>query len=689
MYDIILKKVEKYPSFIRYEEENSLQDQWMRSSVTQKWTKGQITNFEYLTILNMLAGRTFNDLHQYPVFPFVLSDYKSEELDLNDEKTFRDLSLPMGALNPDRFTAHFERKYNESVEMGMTGFFYGTHYSNLGVVLYFLIRLEPFSRYALEFQSGKFDLPDRLFYSVEQSWMLSSNDSSSDVKELIPEFFYLPHFFDNTNGFRLGTKQNGIVVNNVVLPPWAKNDPHVFIRKHIEALESDYVSKNLHHWIDLIFGCKQNGEAALAAKNLFHPRTYEGQVDLDKITDKREKQAEIDKINEFGQTPRQLFNKKHPSRNISDLPTRKTVASHPELLKSVKLSNLSSYVASINFVNNDIIPLNINQTIFWERPTAKSSEKHTNKFMEWGRWDGSLALMNLKDHLPIFNIESIDLMMDTIVCVDVSKDGSIIACGCKSSFVRLIKKHNRILKDGEITVPNMMDNKKPSVSNIKLRNSTSTEYICTPEKKSHLSAFSSPGGLKLNSSLQLPNSSRRVTEIEFVASLDGHDDEVRCVRASSEWSIVVSGSADGTCIIWDTYRARMIRSLNAHNGPIVAVDIMTYSGDIVVVDDKGDDDGTIHLWTINGAKLASTEFRPKALCVAVSKVKPGLGPNIICTGHTNGEIMVWNATDLTFRCVLRDSRARFPITALAIRDDNQMIVSGDASGLIVKHEMNL
>lgn len=39
--------------------------------------------------LNKLAGRTFNDLMQYPVFPFVLSDYTSEELNLKDPGVFR------------------------------------------------------------------------------------------------------------------------------------------------------------------------------------------------------------------------------------------------------------------------------------------------------------------------------------------------------------------------------------------------------------------------------------------------------------------------------------------------------------------------------------------------------------------------------------------------------------------------
>ena len=39
--------------------------------------------------LNKLAGRTFNDLMQYPVFPFVISNYTDKELDLSSDKSFR------------------------------------------------------------------------------------------------------------------------------------------------------------------------------------------------------------------------------------------------------------------------------------------------------------------------------------------------------------------------------------------------------------------------------------------------------------------------------------------------------------------------------------------------------------------------------------------------------------------------
>lgn len=50
---------------------------------------GHMTNFEYLTQLNKLAGRSFNDLMQYPVFPFILSNYTADILSLNDPSSFR------------------------------------------------------------------------------------------------------------------------------------------------------------------------------------------------------------------------------------------------------------------------------------------------------------------------------------------------------------------------------------------------------------------------------------------------------------------------------------------------------------------------------------------------------------------------------------------------------------------------
>jgi factor associated with neutral sphingomyelinase activation len=121
--------------------------------------------------------------------------------------------------------------------------------------------------------------------------------------------------------------------------------PDDLTRKLREALESEYVSDNLHHWIDLVFGYKQRGQEAVMANNgtsrqcslimcvhngtslpeppndqgriaaVFYHLTYEGAVDLDVIDDPNERTALEMQISEFGQTPKQLFNVPHPRRN--------------------------------------------------------------------------------------------------------------------------------------------------------------------------------------------------------------------------------------------------------------------------------------------------------------------------------------------------------------------------------------
>ncbi|CAG8565922.1 9988_t:CDS:2, partial [Scutellospora calospora] len=139
----------------------------------------------------------------------------------------------------------------------------------------------------------------------------------SDVRELIPEFFYLPEFLENANKFNFGVKQGtGEVIDSVILPPWAHGDPKIFIQKHRQALECDYVSAHLHEWIDLIFGYKQQGQPAVEAVNVFHHLSYEGAIDLDAISDPVERSATTGIIHNFGQTPRQLFLKHHPSRSF-------------------------------------------------------------------------------------------------------------------------------------------------------------------------------------------------------------------------------------------------------------------------------------------------------------------------------------------------------------------------------------
>ena len=284
---------------------------------TRRWQRGEMSNFNYLMHINTMAGRTYNDLTQYPVFPWVLADYTSDELDLSNPVSFRDLSKPMGCQTFESESTSRER-YKTLAEMGdhnAPAFHYGTHYSSAMIVTSYLIRLQPFVKSNLLLQGGSFDHADRIFYSIAKAWISASGQNQTDVRELTPEFFYLPDFLTNINEYDFGTRQTfNSSIGTVELPPWAKGDPKIFIAKHREALESTFVSRNLHRWIDLVFGSKQKGDAAVEAVNVFHYLSYQGAKDLDNISDPMERLATIGIIHNFGQTPFQVFQKPHPAR---------------------------------------------------------------------------------------------------------------------------------------------------------------------------------------------------------------------------------------------------------------------------------------------------------------------------------------------------------------------------------------
>eukprot|EP00814_Leptocylindrus_danicus_P022848 CAMPEP_0116003358 /NCGR_PEP_ID=MMETSP0321-20121206/10_1 /TAXON_ID=163516 /ORGANISM="Leptocylindrus danicus var. danicus, Strain B650" /LENGTH=410 /DNA_ID=CAMNT_0003471555 /DNA_START=734 /DNA_END=1962 /DNA_ORIENTATION=- len=274
-----------------------------------QWSKGVLSNFEYLLLLNSAAGRSFNDLSRYPVFPWVIADYSSTKLNLDAKETYRDLTKPIGALNEERLE-YFQRRLEGMQDIDHP-FLYGTHYSAPGYVLYYLVRCMP--EHMLCLQNGKFDSPDRMFHSLDHTYS-SALTNHADVKELIPEFYDTSagsDFLINARNLPLGNTQLGDRVHDCRLPPWAKS-PRDFIRKNRKALESTICSRNLPHWIDLIFGVNSRGENARRHNNLFHKAAYLRPEDLQMMeSDDERAHAELHAM-EFGIVPDLLFTANHP-----------------------------------------------------------------------------------------------------------------------------------------------------------------------------------------------------------------------------------------------------------------------------------------------------------------------------------------------------------------------------------------
>ena len=258
--------------------------------------------------LNISSGRSFNDLSQYPIFPWVLGAFEE-----NSPILKRDLSKPMGAQTKarmERFLANFAEAYPHC--------HYGTHYSHPAGVLHYMMRIEPFTLYNLYLHNG-LDHVDRQFSSVSESWKSASENNQSDLKELIPEFYTFPEMFENVNQVDFKSRTDGTSLSTVLMPSWGK-DPMVFIWKMRDALESPETTSKLSKWIDLIFGYKQRGQAAIEAVNVFQPLTYELTSDETQLNDPVLLKGMIDAVNQFGQCPQQIFLSPHPNAQRTELP---------------------------------------------------------------------------------------------------------------------------------------------------------------------------------------------------------------------------------------------------------------------------------------------------------------------------------------------------------------------------------
>lgn len=432
--------------------------------VKKEWIEWRMSNFDFLMNLNNMAGRSFHDLTQYPVFPWIISNYKNENFNLkslnnnNFQDFLRDLALPIGALGSEDRKEMFMQNFKEScvsyenyvssitnmtsnvnankdlifnskcnyldnynssgnnnyaaakrssngsshvnylgnnnnnnnnpgsyntnnilkelnnenyaantnnfvninnnnnfdkIEFNDGKYFFNSHYSNPFYVTNFLARVFPYTYCAIELQGDGFDNPNRQFLSIPKAFE-NCMSQSTDIRELTPEFYYLPEFLLNKNKIKFGKiteisdeedndnekkesnsdkkdlkkKNKNFVaaeskkanfINSVETPAWSK-DPCFFIYLNKIILESQFVSNKLNEWVDLIFGAKQRGKEAENAMNLFWNYTYEDEIDIDYIKEKdyEEFLSYISKV-EFGQTPVQLFRSLLAPRNKKEL----------------------------------------------------------------------------------------------------------------------------------------------------------------------------------------------------------------------------------------------------------------------------------------------------------------------------------------------------------------------------------
>ena len=287
----------------------------------------QMCIFDLLILINLISNRSYIDLHQYPVFPLInFYDKKNNKL------VKRDMDKHIGFQNKlecsnirynlfqnlyNGYLNDYEEEKNNDGVVDVPHYF-NTHYSNIVYTCNYLIRIFPYSFIAIELQGDGFDSPNRLFNSIEDT-LYNISMQKSDLRELIPEFFYFPEMFMNINIINFHKNSRNELVDDVIITENCITNKEIkgkdininnqkffiFIENLKNELES--LKADINQWINIIFGIYQKKD-----KNNEQTFREESYIDInDKTRKKYLKNKIILESVDFGLIPLQtIFNKK-------------------------------------------------------------------------------------------------------------------------------------------------------------------------------------------------------------------------------------------------------------------------------------------------------------------------------------------------------------------------------------------
>ena len=299
---------------------------------------GIINNYLYLSKINFFSSRSFNELGQYPVFPWIILNFdkldnllinayknNSSQIEIiNDDNINengnveeeggenKNLKVSIKNNNQELFnecglrvfnyplSMQTEEKREHSIEKfgddedendGKFKYHHGAHYSTCSYVYFFLMRNNPYTQCLIKLQNYAKENPNRLFISYSDT--LSVFKTLPENRELIPDIFCHFDYYCNLNCAYNGNKSNGTIVDDLYdngknsQIKYSDNMNSIYLKfvyLFRKLLNSNLISIYLPDWIDNIFGKNQlpdNPKKLKTSCNIFSKSTYEQKMNLD------------------------------------------------------------------------------------------------------------------------------------------------------------------------------------------------------------------------------------------------------------------------------------------------------------------------------------------------------------------------------------------------------------------------
>ena len=554
----------------------------------EKWTKWEISTLNLLNFLNLYANRSFNDINQYPVFPWILLDYHSDSLPKT--QILRPFGTPMGMLAFDKASTERKESFISTWEISKDEgeeepYSYRSHFSTSLYITYYLVRVFPFSNMRIELQGKNFDDPHRLFNSIKDSFMCASSQRA-DLRELIPEFFYFPEMFYNLNNFELGEirdKETNIKykVNDIAIPKWANEDGYIFINKHRMILESPEVNEQINQWFNIIFGVKQKGEKARKINNLFLKYTYD--EEFEEIYDKGEENTKVYycRMVEFGITPHQIFkNETNKRLNYNEIKSKKDMFINlTEILKKNEEKNIeiiNELELNKDNKNNVFIPVKIYMN--------QKDEEDKKKLY---------VLDNLNGIIKSLKIEQIQKKISSVNNIN-NQDNSkiskkILQLVDNNKDIKIFVSKNRLNIFNNIDIPSVFYNKGLCIAlggfwngNILVENIIKD---CKKDKNEKIETkiYSTNGKARITHIIIDPNEifmlcgnnlgtiyiyiidSKEKSKLHLYHTLYDHYSPICSLAFDEKLNIFITCSKDGFCNLYATPQYKLVNSFNLKN----------------------------------------------------------------------------------------------------------------------------